>query len=347
MKPPLAGPNSFSWDLTSPSIPPGTYVIRVQEVDGGGTPIGDVYGDSSATFKVVGAIAITNPPVNPSPPTWVVNQNDATTLLTWTKNPGSLGNVKVEYSIDDGATWPGGAQIISASNSGTTQAFTVPASAVSASYMKFKVSLVSDPTNVQATSDRVKARGTLQVVLPNATTDILKVDQSYNITWTSKDFLNNDLNWDNVDISYSFDGTIYTPITGVNGVPAIPAAYSWTPDPAVQSDTVKIKVQGHTYTDVADTSDNFFKIKPNMVILTHNGGGAPIWYVDAYSAAASITWETHAKAGTVNNVNLYYCKGALADDCAGSGTWNAIPGTAGLSNINAYSWSVADAIGLW
>src|SRR6185295_1887455 len=117
---------SYSWNTTSTSTNPGSYKVRIQELDGGGNPISDVLGDSSAPFNVIGTIVITTPPDNASPPSWLVNDNTKT--IVWTKNPGSLGNVKVEYSIDDGSTWPGGAQIINASSSGTSQSWTPPSS---------------------------------------------------------------------------------------------------------------------------------------------------------------------------------------------------------------------------
>ena len=88
-------PNSGTYSWTVPNTPSATCRVRVSETDGSPTDASDAV---FSIVAVVPTITVTSPNGGE---TWAAGSVHS---LTWT-SAGAVGNVKIEYSIDNGSTW--------------------------------------------------------------------------------------------------------------------------------------------------------------------------------------------------------------------------------------------------
>ena len=290
----------YSWIM--PDNP--STLCRVKVSDASDATVFDA---SKGNFIIRGGFVLTSPNGGES---WAVG---ASQNITW-NTFGSIANIKLEYSIDNGSHWNN--IIGSVSNTGV-YAWTIP-DAISANCI-VRVSDVNDP-NANDVSDAVfKIHGLLTVTSPNGGEE-WSVGSSHVITWAKVGSITS------ARLDYSKDGGTTYPYLIVNPVPAGNLTYNWTVPDAI-SITLRVKISDSSDSTVYDTSDNNFKIKAAFTVTSPNGGQS--WTV---ATAHNITWSTQ---GTVANVKLDYSTNAGSD-------WTVISDS--YVNSGTYAWTVPDAI---
>jgi hypothetical protein len=273
--------------------------------------VGDasVYDASDANFTIRGGFTVTAPNGGER---WPVGSSQN---IIWTTF-GSIGNVKLEFSINGGQNW----NVITNSVTNTgSYGWTVP-DAITDS-CRIRVLDINDPNAADASDANFKIHGSLNVTAPNGG-EQWGVGSSQIIQWTRVGSIAN------VQLEYSTDGGTTYPNLIVAATPAAVLSYSWTvPDAISANAKVRISVSGDN--TVFDASDGLFKIKGSFLLSAPNGGEA--WIV---GTTQNITWQT---LGTVGNVKLEY-------STDGGTGWTLI--IASVANADTYPWSVPDDITL-
>ncbi len=252
-------PNTGSYLWTIPNV--SSASVRVRVSDASNTTIKDA---SNANFTIYNAtvptLTITSPNGGES---WVVGTSRS---ISWNTG-GTLANVKIEYSINGGATY----SIITASVPNTgSYTWTVPNALTGSARVR-----VSDATGLTTASDVSDANfSIISATLPAITVtspngaESWVIGSSYYITWTSTGSIAN------VRIEYSINGgltySLITTSTSNTG------SYLWTV-PNAANLTARIKVSDAA--NVSSTFDvsnaNFSIINgsiPTITITSPNGG---------------------------------------------------------------------------
>jgi hypothetical protein len=286
---------SFPW--TVPDEVSLHCLIRISETDGDPTDTSD------NVFSIfVPAITVTSP-------NGYENWEAASTHnITWTST-GTVGNVKIEYSTNNGGNW---IEIIASTENDESFPWTLPG--VDSNQCLVRVSETDgSPTD---TSDNVFTifPPSITVTSPNGGEN-WQVNSQHPITWTSIGTVGN------VKIEYSTDNgdnwTEITPSTGNDG------SFPWT-IPDTVSELCLIKV---SETDAApsDTSDIVFSIRPVSYITVTSPNGGENWNI---GSVYDITWSSE---GNVGNVRIEYSTN-------GGNSWGII--TQSTGNDGSYNWNV-------
>ncbi len=266
----------------------------------------------SPNFIIKGSLNLTAPT---AASVWAVGSSQN---ITWTRNGASMGNAKIEYSTDGGATYPG---MITASvaTSALTQAWTIPDAI--GSQVRVKITLLSD-TATFSESPNFNIKGSLNLTSP-AVSDVWIVGSNHAITWTKNGTMGN------VKLEYSKDNGATFPdlITPALGVPASDLTFPWTVPNAIGN---QVRVRVSLLSDATTNSVSpAFSIKGSFVVTSPNGGET--WSI---GENRPITWTTN---GTMSNVKLSY-------STDGGVTYpNVIAAT--VANSSPYTWAVPDAAG--
>ncbi len=321
-----ASAQSYDWAMGTTGIG-SSYKIRVIS-----TADSSVLIDSANNFSVKGTLAVTAPAGGA---VWTIDGTTTGKTITWTKNPGTLGNVKVEYTPDNGTNWytvNGGGNV-----SGTSLPWdpTTPGNGLPDSGVLIRVSLVSDPLVTNTMASSFKIRGKLVLNIPSASGLVWDVGTSQSITWTSTPLAQG-----LVELRYSVAGGPFTLINNTTNSSA--QTFTWTIPDAISTNVVArvASLNAENESAVSDDSDNAFTIRPRYIVVSPNGSEE--WRV---GEARNLTWKHW---GTVDKVKLYY-------STAGSGgPWNLIAsavsdtGAADGSTNSSFDWStvggVADSI---
>jgi hypothetical protein len=279
--------NDGSYDWTVPDMPSENCLVRISEDDGDRMP-SDV---SDGVFSIVS-------PPGPSDTITVTAPNGRESLtagslfeITWTTT-GTVGDVKIEYSINNGSSW---ATIVSSTANDGSHDWPVPDEPSDMCLVRISEAGNSGDEGIWDVSDAEFSivstiTAAVTVIFPNGG-ERLMVGAAYEITWSSKG-LSGD-----VKIEYSTDN-------GVSWIEIIAAApndgiYDWTVPDAV-SDNCLVRVSGSTKSgeNVDDVSDDVFSIvaSASLTVTAPNGGES--WEV---GSSQSVTWTT---AGTVGNVKI-------------------------------------------
>ena len=248
----------------------------------------NVKDESNANFYIKGKLTLTAPNGGQSWPTQISNN------ITWNKW-GTFSTVSLYYSTNSGGSYPN--TIIAAAAAGAASgsySWNVPAAAIG-TFDRVKV--VSDQAADLQVEDASDADFTvvasIKVTSPNAGTEVWRVGETQNITWTIGGSIAN------VKIEYSTDGGVtYPPAnTIVASTPAAGGSYPWTMPDAIGSQ-VKVKISDVLAPTIYDESDNNFNIKGKLVVSSPNGN-------ETYTAGSSqvMSWQ---KFGTIGNVNIKY-----------------------------------------
>jgi hypothetical protein len=287
----------------------------------------NVYDESNANFAVRGSIDITAPDGGESWPA------QTTQNITWTRT-GDFPDVKIEYSTNSGGSYP--TTIVGSTpadpaptdNSGTYAWSNIAVAAIS-TFARVKVTSLEDSNVNGASAADFSVVPSLKVTSPDNGTEVWRVGDLNNITWT----LNGSIA--NVKIEYSKDDFASNVNLIIASAPADPAPvdgsgfYAWTvPDDLTA--TAKVRVSDAIDANKFDISDNNFKIRGNITVTAPNGG--EVW---AVGSSQLITW---VKDGTLGNVDILYSinggtsyPNTLATNVSGtSWAWNPIP-----DNINS------------
>jgi len=178
-----------------------------------------VFDESDAVFSIKGKLEVTSPN---GTEIWYVNEIRD---ITWTRT-GSIANVKLEYSIDSGATYPGPQVIISTTGAAAeTYPWTVPDEI--GDELRVQITDTSNSSVIDESNANFEIKGVVTLTAPNGTetgANAWIVGDSKNITWTREGSVAN------VKLEYSTDGGTSYP--GINEIIASTDAstgtYPWT-----------------------------------------------------------------------------------------------------------------------
>ncbi|MDI6787109.1 MAG: hypothetical protein QME51_01920, partial [Planctomycetota bacterium] len=316
------GKGIYPWSV--PDAINGTVYVKVIDATSGHPAVEK----ESSKFRIKGKLIITAPDGD----TWVYQESRG---VTWTA-VGTTGNVKVEYSVNGGASWVDPAIASSAASvSGTTNsvAWTIPD--VITSTAKVRVSTIDGWQNI-SDEKTLKIKGLLQLTGPLSNT-VLTVDQNCVIQGTKskavkklKIEFGNDYDaypnptWRTLESEYDVYGIGDQTSWSYSG---------WTVDNKISPNTTTPKAQVRV-TDVTNSQVPIerkaeeIKIKGELSLIA--AGSSPAenvtWLV---GSSQNITWTAK---GTVSPVNIYYSpngsiwvliKSGLIEIPAGSGqkTW--------------------------
>ncbi|MGE5280051.1 MAG: hypothetical protein ACM3L6_04830, partial [Deltaproteobacteria bacterium] len=298
-----AAANSGSYPWTVPDRISNTVKVRVSDPnDAGANAV------SGSDFRIITGLTVTAPNGGQM---WDVGSSHD---ITWTctSAQANVPDVKIEYSVDGGATYP---YILAATpNDGVWTWDPVP-DTISAN-VKVRVSDLADSTAYDASDSALKIRAKFTLEAPNGG-EVWTVAESHDITWSTVGTVAN------VKLDYSLnDFGAAVPIIAST---ANDGAHTWTIPDSI-STNVKVRVMSIGDTDAYDISDAAFKIRGDLRITAPNGG--ELWLINQNSA---ITWVT---TGTIANVKLLYSMNS------GATYPNTIVASTG--NTNSYSWLIPD-----
>jgi ELWxxDGT repeat protein len=230
--------------------------------------------------------------------------------IAWTTS-GSIDNVKLEYSIDNGASW---IVIIGTTENDSSYSWTIPDTASSQCFIK-----VSDANGIAFdVSDAVFGiiNPTITVTAPNGGEN-WESGSAQNITWSSTGSIAN------VKIEYSIDsGSSWNSIsasTANNG------SFNWTvANSSSNSCLVKVSDVAGTAFDVSDAV--FGIVNPTITVTAPNGGES--W---EGGSAQNISWSF---TGTIANVKIEY-------SIDSGSSWNSI--ISSTANNGSFNWTVVNS----
>jgi len=290
---------SYSWRVYD--TPSDQCLMRVSETDGDPSDVSD------AVFSIVPPPDITVTSPNGGE-TWEVGSNYN---ITWT-HIGIVGDVKIEYTTDNGTSW---STIAASTANDGSYSWTIPETP--SQNCRVRVSEVDGtPSDVSNNVFTIVLIPKITVTAPNGGEN-LEVGSTYNITWTSVGVVGN------VKIDYSFNsGTSWTTI---NASTANDGSYSWSiPDTVSNNCLVRVsELDG----DPLDVSDNVFSIVPPPSITVTSPNGGENWQV---VTSHNITWTYE---GIVGNVKIEYTTN-------NGSSWATI--VTSTANDGLYNWTIPE-----
>jgi hypothetical protein len=292
-----SGTGVFTSSMTE--LTPNTvYYVRAYATN----QVGTAYGNEETFETLDPSITVTSPNGGE---TWVVG---TVHTITWTSDSVE-GNVKIQYSIDNGQNWTG---IISSTGNDGSFPWTVPA--VDSNQCLIRVSETDGSPADTSNAVFTIFPPSITVTSPNGGEN-WQVNSQHTITWTCVGTVGN------VQIEYSINNgdnwTEITPSTENDG------SFPWT-IPDTVSDLCLIKVS-ETDDTPADTSDLVFSIRPVSSITVTSPNGGENWDV---GSVYDITWTSE---GNVRNVRIEYSTN-------GGNSWKII--TQSTENDGSYNWNV-------
>jgi Leucine-rich repeat (LRR) protein len=251
--------NEYQWKKDGSIITGATnhsYTISSAEFSDAGSYICEI------TNTVATALTLYSRPinvtVNPAPPKLTVTSPnggedwkvDSTYNITWTSN-GTSGNVKIEYSTNNGSSWT--EEVASTTDDGS-YSWTIPDTPSDSCRVRVR-DTDGSPSDVSNSTFTISVTPYITVTSPNGGED-WKTDSTYSITWTSNGTSGN------VNIEYSMDnGLNWSEI-----IASIPdtGIYSWT-IPDSTSDSCLVRVSD-TDGKPTDESDSVFAISISSAV---------------------------------------------------------------------------------
>lgn len=272
--------SSYNW--TIPNLPSTECLIKV--VDYYNTCIYDV---SDANFSIeppTPNITVTYPN---SGQTFYIG-NDYT--IQWDTEYDDADFVKIDYSVDNGATW---LNIVDVTEDDGSYTWEAPDAA--STECLIRVYEFDDITFI----DECDLNFTIAppyIILTNPDgADVLTGCGSYNITWTTQGTGNY------FDVDYSTDnGTTWGSVNASVYATSTNCSYTWDPVNNVSSDQCLIRVRDKYNLPIGDTSNATFTINPNTdIIVTAPNGGEDFEIGDSHQ----INWVS---ASGSTRFSVYY-----------------------------------------
>ncbi|MCP4157199.1 MAG: hypothetical protein GY757_56330 [bacterium] len=298
-----ANDGSYTWKI--PGNVSALCQVRISEA------ADDDPTDTSATFSIINPSSI-----NVTSPDGGESLGAGTShYITWNYT-GSMSNVKIEYTTDNGATYSTVAA--STTNDGVYN-WTVPSTLSNLCLVRISDAADGDPANTSESVFSIESGSTSTVTItsPNGN-ESWYIGYEYNITWTSTGSIAN------VKLEYSRNSgnswkTITTSTTN-------DGSYAWTVPGGISSNCL-VRISDAADGLPWDISDVKFDMAeaPTITLLRPNGG--EVWNV---GSTYNITWISDAEVG---DVKLEYSSN-------GGGTWRAIQ--ASTANDGTYLWTVPD-----
>ncbi|MFC1658696.1 hypothetical protein ACFL1D_04825 [Candidatus Omnitrophota bacterium] len=304
----VSNSGSFSW--TVPDAVSSRMRVRVSDHS---NP--DAFGISEADFKIRGGISVISPN---GAEAWIVGTSHD---ITWSI-VGSIADVRLEYSTDDGLSY---SQIIASRVEAGAGGYRWVVPDTLSKTCRVKIIDISDATVYDVSDNNFKIRGNLTLISPNGK-EQWAVGSTQDIAWASTGSI------ENARLEYSVDGGLSFPYTIVDSVDAGSQAkagnYSWVVDDRI-TNQARVRISDLSDVAVYDVSDSDFKISGDLALTSPEGG--EVWTV---GSKQSITWST---AGSIAAVKLAYSTdGGLTYPYVISESTDAYSGT--------YSWKIPDKI---
>ncbi|MFH1698793.1 MAG: hypothetical protein ABH882_07025 [Candidatus Omnitrophota bacterium] len=298
---------NYSWTIPN-NI---TAAARVKIIDGTDS---SVYDESDANFKIRGSLTLLAPNGGD-----VLNVGD-TYNITWSK-VGSIENVNLSYSTDNGLTYPNYLATLDATGGMYPWAVNDSISR----NIRVKVSDSSDPIVNDTSDSNVTIRGVLRIISPNGNErwDVLS---HHNITWNTTGSIST------VNITYSTDGGASYNRTIISSIAAVPSVYDWEVPDTISS-LVKVKVSNLADGNVFDVSDDNANIVGKLTLSSPDGG--EVW---AVGSSQTISWT---KVGSFSNITLSYSANGGIDYNYTINNGNNVSAGGGSGS---YSWDVPDVV---
>jgi YD repeat-containing protein len=304
-------PDGGSYEWVVPNTPSDDCLIRI----GGSDSDQDPPDVSDLPFRITSPVSLSLKVLSPNGGETLVT--DTLHKITWSST-GNVGDVKIEYSTDNGYTWTG---ISEATENDGFFNWTVPGITSATCLIR-----LSDSSGECADiSDNVFSilpytTPTITVVSPNGG-ESLVAGSFFNITWA----YNGEIRY--VKIEYSTDGgnnwldvAPYTPNEG---------RYEWQV-PDTQSDNCLIRVTNtNPELNASDVGDAPFSITPSstpVFKVTSPNGGETL----TAGTGHTITWEP----GSAAHLKIEY-------SVSRSSPWRKIESS--TPNDGSYEWMVPDA----
>ncbi|MGE5342813.1 MAG: Ig-like domain-containing protein [Candidatus Omnitrophota bacterium] len=285
---------SFSWTL--PTVASSSYRVRVSDINGAAS------NTSNSTFSItpVPTITITSPNGGES---WIAGSSHP---ITWSYT-GSIGNVKIEYSIN-GTNWT---TITSSTSNTGSFSWTLPK--VASSSYRVRVSDASGTaSDVSNSTFSITPVPTITITSPNGG-ECWIAGSNHSITWSYTGSIGN------VKIEYSINGTNWTTITSAT---SNTGSFSWTL-PALVSSTYRVRVSDVDGT-ASDVSNSTFSIIPVPTITVSSPNGGECWIA---GSSHPLTWSY---TGSIGTVKIEYSTNGT--------NWTLI--TSSTSNTGSFSWTL-------
>lgn len=297
--PAVANSGSYVWEV--PNMTTLSAKVRVSQARSGNPS-----DESDAVFSIVStSITVTAP-----------NGGESLTGLTllpitW-NSTGILDSLRIEYSVNNGATW----QTITstAPNTGTYE-WIVADVLTDSALIRISDAVDSNPSDVSDAVFSIEpGTASLTLTSPNGG-EFWNGGSEHDILWSSVGPVSA------VKIEYSFsNGRFWNVIT--DGT-ANSGSYLWTV-PDVQTDSALVRISEAGTGQAFDISDAVFTIISSSITVLAPDGGEILMG----NTGADILW---ASAGGISQVRLEYSLDLGA-------TWNLIE--AGAPNTGRYVWSV-------
>lgn len=296
-------------DFTVSGLEPGTsYYIVVEaftnpHISNPNTVISELSTEVEATTS--GAVITVSSPNGGE--TW---EGGTSQNITWTST-GSIADVKLEYSTDNGGNWT--VITASTSNSGSYN-WSVPNSPSGNCLVKVSdtAGSATDQSNAVFT---ISDQRTVTVTSPNSW-QRWYIDSTYTITWTTTGDISN------VKIEYSTNGggswNLIIPSISNNG------SFDWVVPSTPSSSNCLVKISD-TSGPASDTSNSSFAIEPYPTITVTQPDGGESFEAGTYRM---VNWSS---VGIIASVKIEY-------SVNGGGSWLTIADSA--PNSGSYQWLV-------
>jgi hypothetical protein len=307
---------SFPYLIVSSSPCDGSYTwvvadsisdkVRVKIADANDLSVYDISDDN---FKIVGKLALVIPNGGE---VWPV---DSPHDIVW-EVIGSIGKVKLEYSLDGGVTYP---YLIVQSTDASSLRYNWEVADAISSTVKIKITDALDSTVYDTSDDNFKIRGKFILTSPNGK-EIWVSHSAHNITWQRIGSIAK------AKLEYSLDNGMTYPYTITPSTDASKESFTWVVPDTITTQA-RVKITDISDSTVYDASDDNFVIRGGFTITSPNGRES--WQV---GSEENITWESF---GNISRVKIEYSTDRGA-------RWNVIEDS--IPNRGVYLWKVPDAI---
>ncbi len=294
-----ANTGTYAW--TVPGTPSTACLLRVSEAADG-----DPIVVSNSTFTISPPVITLSSPNGGE--AWYIGKSH---IIIWSTN-GFVGDVKIEYSIDDGASW---SPIATTVNDGT-HPWTVPdePSAV----CRIRISEASDniPSDESNSVFTIEIEPSISLSFPVGG-EVFYIDTVYTIRWSTIGRVAD------VKIEYSMNNGSSWSI--INSQTENDGQYDWKV-PVISTGTCKIRVS--EFSDGVPfviSADMFIEDAP-AIIISYPDGGEILYIGTVYKTQWVIK-------GQVSNVKIEYS----SDN---GSNWKIIENS--ITNSGSYNWTIPD-----
>jgi hypothetical protein len=212
------------------------------------------------------------------------------------------------------------------SNGQTTYAWN-PVPDLASPNVKVRIIDVADTTVYDDSDNAFKIQGSFTVTNPSAAGITMPVGTVQAITWnrTGSSITNAKISYSTMGAGGPWTAVQETEATDNDGIVANDGSFGWTVPDAI-SQNVFIKIEDPNDAQVVDLSDNAFKIRGNLTMVTPAGGER--WVTNETHL---VSWNT---AGTIPSVNLVYSKNDFGSQTV------IVAAQANATGLNTYNWVI-------